>query len=200
MIATRAVTGLVLAGGRATRMGDVDKGLQPFRGEPLVVHVLARLAPQVGAILINANRHLEIYQQLGHRVIGDIVEGYAGPLAGLHAGLAACETDYLVAAACDVPLLPRDLVARLGEGLVANHGDDEKIDVAFASTAARHHPVFCLMRRTVAPSLAAFIAEGGRSVNAWVERMRGVAVSFDREDAFRNLNTLEELRDAEGSV
>lgn len=200
MIAIEAVTGLILAGGRATRMGEVDKGLQPFHGYPLVIHVLTRLAPQVGPILINANRHLEIYQQLGHRVIEDVIEGYAGPLAGLHAGLAACETDYLVAVPCDAPMLPRDLVARLGEGLMGNHGDGEKIDVAFASTAAGRHPVFCLMRRTVAPSLAVFIAEGGRSVNAWVDCVRGIATSFDHEDAFRNLNTLEELRDAEGGA
>ena len=199
MIGIEEVTGLILAGGRATRMGEVDKGLQPFHGYPLVIHVLTRLAPQVGPILINANRHLEIYQQLGHRVIEDVIEGYTGPLAGLHAGLAACETDYLVAVPCDAPLLPRDLVARLGEGLVCKPDDDE-IVVAFAGTAAGRHPVFCLMRRTVAPSLATFIAEGGRSVNAWVDRMRGVAVPFDHEDAFRNLNTLEELRDAEGGA
>lgn len=196
MIGTEELTGLILAGGRATRMGEIDKGLQPFHGYPLVIHVLTRLAPQVGTILINANRHREIYQQLGHRVIGDVIEGYAGPLAGLHAGLAACETDYLVAVPCDAPLLPRDLVARLGEALVGGAGDDE-IDVVFASTPAGRHPVFCMMRRTIAPSLLAFIEDGGRSVNTWVDRINSVAVSFDHEDAFRNLNTLEQLRDAE---
>ena len=189
------ITGLVLAGGLGTRMDAVDKGLQPFHGYPLVIHVLTRLAPQVGPILINANRHREIYEQLGHRVIGDVVEGYAGPLAGMHAGLAACETDYLVAVPCDAPFMPRDLVARMSEAFV-----DDAIDIAYATTAAGRHPVFCMMRRTIAPSLLTFIEDGGRSVNAWVDRVPSVAVSFDHEDAFRNLNTLDELRDAEGEA
>ncbi len=194
-LAVERITGLVLAGGRASRMGEIDKGLQPFHGYPLVLHVLTRLAPQVGAVLINANRNREVYESLGNRVIGDVVEGYAGPLAGLHAGLAACETDYLVAAPCDAPFLPRDLVARLSVAL-----SDDAGEVAFAATAIGRHPVFCMMRRTVAPSLLAFIEAGGRSVNAWVDRMNGIAVSFEHEDDFRNLNTLDELRDAEGDA
>ena len=200
MIGTERVTGLILAGGRATRMGEIDKGLQPFHGYPLVIHVVTRLAPQVGTLLINANRHREIYQQLGYRVVGDVIGDYAGPLAGLHAGLAACETDYLVAVPCDAPFLARDLVARLGERMSSGSSAElrnDPIDVAYATTASGRHPVFCMMRRAVAPALAAFIEEGGRSVNAWVDRMNGIAVSFDHEDAFRNLNTLEELRDAE---
>ncbi len=189
------ITGLVLAGGLATRMGAVDKGLQPLHGYPLVIHAVTRLTPQVGTILINANRHLEIYQQLGHRVIGDVIEGYAGPLAGLHAGLVACGTDYLVAVPCDAPFMPRDLVARLSEAFA-----DDAIDVAYATTPAGRHPVFCMMRRTITASLLAFIEGGGRSVNAWVDHADGVAVSFDHEDAFRNLNTLDQLRDAEGDA
>ena len=195
MIGIEESTGLVLAGGRASRMGEIDKGLQPFHGYPLVIHVLTRLAPQVGTMLINANRHREIYESLGHRVVGDVVEGYAGPLAGLHAGLAACETDYLVAAPCDAPFLPRDLVTRLGQAFI-----DDTIDVAFAATNAGRHPVFCMMRRSIAPSLLEFIQEGGRSVNTWVDRMDGIAVSFEHETDFRNLNTLDELRDAEGDA
>ncbi len=192
MIAAEDLTGLILAGGRATRMGEIDKGLQPFHGYPLVIHMVTRLAPQVGTVLINANRHREIYEQLGHRVIGDVIEGFAGPLAGLHAGLATCETDYLVAVPCDAPFFPRDLVARLSEAFA-----DDALAIAYATTAAGRHPVFCMMRRTIAPLLRAFIDEGGRSVNAWVDRVDGVAVSFDHEDAFRNLNTFDELRDAE---
>ena len=208
MIGTKELTGLILAGGRATRMGEIDKGLQAFHGYPLVIHVVTRLAPQVGTILINANRHREIYEQLGHRVIGDVIDDaideYAGPLAGLHAGLAACESDYLVAVPCDAPFLPRDLVARLGEGMSRGMSRgmsaglrNNAIDVAYATTASGRHPVFCMMRRAVAPSLATFVREGGRSVGAWLDRMNCIAVSFEHEDAFRNLNTLEELRDAE---
>ncbi len=195
MITAEDLTGLILAGGRATRMGDIDKGLQPFHGYPLVIHAVTRLAPQVGTILINANRHLETYQQLGHRVIVDVVEGYAGPLAGLHAGLVACRTDYLVAVPCDAPFMPRELVARLSEAFA-----DDAIDAAYATTPAGRHPVFCMMRRTITASLLAFLEDGGRSVNAWVDHVRGVAVSFDHEDAFRNLNTLDQLRDAEGEA
>ena len=187
------ITGLVLAGGRATRMGEIDKGLLPFHGYPLVIHAVTRLSPQVGSLLINANRHRDVYEQLGHRVIGDVVEGFAGPLAGIHAGLAACETDYLVAVPCDAPFMPRDLVTRLGDALVG----DATMALAYATTATGRHPVFCMMRRSVASALLAFIEGGGRSVGAWADRIDGIAVSFEHEDAFRNLNTLDDLHDAE---
>src|SRR5436305_15205563 len=106
------VTGLVLAGGQGSRMGGIDKGLQPFRGRPMVAHVVERFAPQVGEILINANRNLEEYARFGHRVIADEIAGFAGPLAGFERGLAHARCALLVTAPCDSPFLPLDLVAR----------------------------------------------------------------------------------------
>ncbi len=191
-IAIERITALVLAGGRGSRMGSVDKGLQPFDGRPLIASVIDRIDPQVGTVLINANRHLACYAGFGRPVIADRVAGQPGPLAGLHAGLAACETDYLVAVPCDAPFLPLDLVALLSASL------DDGVDVAVAQTAARLHPVFCLMRRSVVDDLAAYLAADGRAVHRWIERLRYRAVSFDDERAFVNLNTIAELRANEG--
>lgn len=187
MIAVERITGLVLAGGRGTRMGSVDKGLQVFRGEPLVAHVLRRIEPQAGTILISANRHRERYEALGHVVVADVADGHAGPLAGLHAGLTACRTDFLFVVPCDAPLVPHDLVSRLVEAF------DDEIALVVARTDNHLHPVFSLMRRTVLPDLAAYLASGNRAVRRWIERLPHREVSFDDERAFVNLNTLEEL-------
>ena len=187
MIARDDITGLVLAGGRGSRMGGVDKGLQPLHGRAMVEHVLARLAPQVDDIVINANQNLERYAVLGHRVVSDRVGGFAGPLAGLHAGLEAISQPLAVTVPCDSPFLPADLVARLRQHLGAN-------DLAVAKTGAQPHPVFALVRRSVAGNLEAYLAAGGRKIDAWYASLRVVEVAFDDEaDAFRNINTLEEL-------
>ena len=186
------ITGLVLAGGRGSRMGSVDKGLQAFRGEPMVAHVLARLVPQVGPIVIAANRNRDRYEAFGHRVVADRVADYAGPLAGLHAGLTVCETDFLVAVPCDAPSFPLDLVERLSRPFA-----DGNVDAAVARTASGLHPVFCMIRRNVVGELARFLDGGGRGVAVWIARLHGGAVSFDDERAFDNLNTIDELRDAE---
>lgn len=184
------ITGLILAGGQGRRMGQVDKGLQAFRGYPMVMHVLLRLSPQVGAILINANRNLEAYEGLGHPVVSDRIEGYAGPLAGLHAGLARCETPYLLSAPCDSPFLPTDLAQRLAQGLI-----EQKADLAVARTGAQLQPVFCLMRSDLEQHLADFLQQGGRKVDAWTSGLRLAEVDFaDQAEAFLNINTLEELQ------
>src|SRR6476469_5068234 len=138
------ITGIVLAGGQGSRMGGVDKGLQPFRGKAMVAHVLERLAPQVGTILVNANRNVEAYAAFGHRVIADEIEGFAGPLAGFERGLAHAATPLVVTAPCDSPFLPLDLVKRLHEALVRDGAD-----LAVAKTGDQAHPVFSLMRRAV---------------------------------------------------
>jgi molybdopterin-guanine dinucleotide biosynthesis protein A len=192
MIAIGRITGLVLAGGRGTRMGSVDKGLQPLDGEPLVAHVLRRFVPQVGTIAISANRNVVQYAAYGHAVVADVVEDFAGPLAGLHAGLVACGTEFLCAVPCDAPFLPHDLVANLSGAM------QDDVDAVVAEAGARRHPVFCLMRRTVVDDLAAWLASGGRAVHRWIERLPHRAVSFDDEQAFVNLNTLDELRALEG--
>ncbi len=181
------VSGIVLAGGLSRRMGGVDKGLQLLRGKPMVAHVLERLAPQVEEIVVNANQNLEHYGALGHRVVSDEIGGFAGPLAGLHAGLKAIHHPLAITVPCDSPFLPQDLVARLERHLDGN-------DVALAKTGDQPHPVFALVRRSLAPSLEAFLAAGGRKVDAWFATLKMVEVSFDDEaDAFRNINTLEEL-------
>ena len=171
-------------------MGGVDKGLELLRGKPMVAWVLERLAPQVGEIVINANQNLEAYAAFGHRVVPDAIGGFAGPLAGLHAGLAAAGHALVVTAPCDSPFLPADLVARLRAALGAN-------DLAVAKTGNQPHPVFSLVRRTVRAHLGAFLEGGGRKIDAWYASLRVVEVPFDDEaDAFRNINTREELRQA----
>jgi len=171
-------------------MGGVDKGLVHLRGKPMVAWVLERLAPQVGEIVINANQNLEAYAAFGHRVVPDEVGGFAGPLAGLHAGLAAVAHELAVTVPCDSPFLPADLVARLRAALGAN-------ELAVAKTGDQPHPVFSLVRRSVHAHLGAFLAGGGRKIDAWYASLKVVEVPFDDEaDAFRNINTREELGQA----
>lgn len=189
MIAAEDVTGIVLAGGQGRRMGGVDKGLVDFRGAPMVATVLARLAPQVGAIVVNANQNAERYAAFGHRVAPDAVGGFAGPLAGLHAGLAAVATPWAVTVPCDSPFLPGDLVARLAAG-----AERAGADVAVARTFDQPHPAFAFVRTSLAPHLDAFLAGGGRKIDRWYADLAVVEVSFDDEaDAFRNINTRDEL-------
>jgi len=183
------ITGVVLAGGQGSRMGGVDKGLQEFRGKPMVAHALERLQPQVDEILINANRNAEAYARFGHRVIADEIEGFAGPLAGFERGLAHASGDLVVTVPCDSPFLPRDLVARLREAL-----ERDDAQVAVAKTGDQAHPVFCLMRRDVHESLRQFLASGQRKIDRWYPQLRATLVAFDDEaDAFMNINTREEL-------
>ena len=184
------VTGIVLAGGQGRRMGGVDKGLQPLHGEPMVAAVLARLAPQVSELIINANQNLDAYARFGYRVVPDAVGGFAGPLAGLHAGLGAATHALAVTAPCDSPFLPLDLVSRLTRALGNN-------DVAVAKTGDQPHPVFSLVRVAVLDHLSRFLSAGGRKIDAWYSTLRVVEVPFDDEaDAFRNINTREELNQA----
>ncbi|HJW54607.1 MAG TPA: molybdenum cofactor guanylyltransferase MobA [Burkholderiaceae bacterium] len=187
------ITGLILAGGRGSRMGSVDKGLQPFRDAPMVLHAIMRLAPQVGTLMINANQNLGPYESFGLPVWPDQLAGFAGPLAGLQTGLAHCETDYLVTAPCDSPFLPPDLVARLGDALIAQDAD---LAVAVTEEDGRRqpHPVFCLVKAALLPHLTAYLQEGGRKIESWYRSLAFVEVLFPDATAFRNINTLEELR------
>jgi molybdenum cofactor guanylyltransferase len=180
-------SGIILAGGLGRRMGGVDKGLQPLHGKAMVEHVLERLGPQVSEIVINANQNHERYGAFGYRVVSDAIGGFAGPLAGLHAGLQAITQPFAVTVPCDSPFLPHDLVTRLRNHLGSN-------DLAVAKTGEQAHPVFALVRQSVAASLETFLASGGRKIDAWYAALKVVEVGFDDEaDAFRNINTLEEL-------
>jgi len=181
------ISGIVLAGGLGRRMGGVDKGLQLLHGKAMIEHALARLAPQVDDIVINANQNLERYRAFGHRVVSDEISGFAGPLAGLHAGLGAVAHPLAVTVPCDSPFLPLDLVSRLMNSIAEN-------DLAVAKTGDQPHPVFALVRTSVKKNLEAFLAGGGRKIDAWYASLKVVEVLFDDEaDAFRNINTLEEL-------
>jgi len=187
------ITGLVLAGGRGSRMGGVDKGLQAHLGMPLAMHALLRLSPQVGEVIINANRNLAAYESMGAPVWPDALPDYPGPLAGFLAGLEHCATPYLATVPCDSPHFPADLVARLAERL-----DAAAAEIAIAATREdgelRLQPVFCLMKATVLESLVAFTAGGQRKIDAWTATLRHVAVEFDDARAFVNANTVAELR------
>ena len=184
------ITGVVLAGGLGRRMGGVDKGLVEFRGRTMVEWALERLRPQVDELIINANRNVERYAAFGYPVFADEIEGFAGPLAGLHAALCRASCPLVATAPCDSPFLPADLVARLHAALVAADAE-----LAVARTFDQPHPVFCLCRRDVLPHLEAFLAAGGRKVDLWYATLKIVEVRFDdEEEAFRNINTRDELR------
>ena len=187
---TNQITGLVLAGGRGTRMGEVDKGLQHFRGKPMVAHVLERLTPQVDETIINANRNVDLYTAFGYRVVPDAIAGFAGPLAGLHIGMCSAITPLIVTSPCDSPFLPLNLVARLHDALIA--GD---ADLAVAKTFDQAHPVFCLTKTELEPHLRAFLESGQRKIDKWYATLQVVEVTFDDNvDAFANINTAEELK------
>ncbi len=193
MIEREQITGLVLAGGRGSRMGGVDKGLQNHHGLPLALNALLRLAPQVGAAMINANRNLGAYESMGVPVWPDALPDYAGPLAGFLAGLEHCETPYLVTVPCDTPAFPEDLVARLAAELEA-----AEADIAMAATheegRLQVQPVFCLLKASLLESLVRFTQGGQRKIDRWTALHRCVEVRFDDARAFFNANTPDELR------
>ncbi len=183
------VTGLILAGGRGSRMGGVDKGLVDCGGVPLVARVLARLQPQVGAVLINANRNQDAYVALGPRVVPDALTGYPGPLAGMAAGLAAADSDWLLTVPCDSPLLPMDLCARLLASATAADAE-----IAIVTDGERAHPVFALLSTSLRASLDAFLAGDERKILRWMGRHRMIEADFsDCPACFSNVNTAEEL-------
>lgn len=195
------VTGIVLAGGRGSRMGGADKGLQNFNGVPLALHTLLRLQPQVGETLVNANRNLGAYESFGVPVWPDALADYPGPLAGFLTGLEQSSTPWLVTVPCDTPLFPTDLVQRLGEA-----AEREDAEIAMASAPEvdgqqRTQPVFCLLRHELLESLVRFTHEGGRKIDKWTAQHRTVVVPFgppaDDPRAFFNANTLAELRELE---
>jgi molybdenum cofactor guanylyltransferase len=186
------ITGLVLAGGRGSRMGGVDKGLQNHRGLPLALHALLRLQPQVGALMVNANRNLGAYEAFGAPVWPDPMGDFQGPLVGFLAGLQHAETAWLATVPCDTPDFPPDLVARLAAAAAA---DDAELAYAVTVEDGREQPqpVFCLLQASLHDSLAHFLDGGGRKIDAWFAQHRAVAVRFDDPSAFFNANTADEL-------
>lgn len=200
MTAHAEITGLILAGGRAQRMGGIDKGLVPFMGKPLIEHAIARLGPQVTTILINANRNHDRYAQYGHAVIADHHADFAGPLAGFAAGLEHCNSEYLLSVPCDSPVFPLHLSEQLLEEMISTQSDlvyASSVDPAGTTWA---QPVFCLMRRSVQQSLQEFLDQGGRKIDRWFEALPSSTVVFADDAAFANTNTPEELQALEQAL
>ena len=184
------ISAIILSGGQATRMNGVDKGLVQLQQKPLIALVIARLQPQVDEILINANREIAQYEAFGLPVVKDENEEFIGPLAGFSLGLQHAKHDYVLTVPCDSPLLPLDLVERLLNGMT-----EALTDIAVASSDGNAHPVFCLMKKSVLPSLTAFLEQGERKVSAWQKSQKYVEVDFsDNFDGFINLNTFDDLK------
>lgn len=186
----RQITGGVLAGGRGSRMGGIDKGLALLEDRPLVEHVLQALAPQLDHMLINANRNLEQYANYGYPVVSDELEGHQGPLAGFAALLGACEDPWLLTVPCDTPALPTDLVSRLWDARTS--GD---ADIAVAHDGRRMQPAHALIRCSLLSDLQTFLDSGERKIDRWYARHNVVEVDFsDQPDTFHNLNRPEDYR------
>ncbi len=207
-ITPQDITGLILAGGRGSRMGGVDKGLQNFNGIPLALHTLMRLGPQVETVMVNANRNLSAYESFGASVWPDASADFAGPLSGFLVGLERAETPYVLTVPCDTPRLPLDLAERLAQALAR-----ENADIAMAAapetdadghTHLRTQPVFCLMKIELSESLVKFTHAGGRKIDAWTAQHTTVVVPFDAPSddplAFANVNTLTELQALENAA
>ena len=198
---TEPITALLLAGGRGSRMGGVDKGLQNFRGAPLALHALLRLQQQTlppADVMINANRNLAAYEAFGVPVWPDTLPDFAGPLAGFLTGLERCETPLLLTLPCDVPHFPLSLCERLAQALQAEQAEIAMAVAPEDDGQLRPQPVFCLLRAELMESLVRFTHGGGRKIDAWTAQHRQVLVPFDQPGddplAFANANTLAELR------
>jgi molybdopterin-guanine dinucleotide biosynthesis protein A len=211
MIPLSDISAVILAGGKGSRMGGVDKGLQSFNGTPLALHTMLRLQMQAGGplaqVMVNANRNLAAYEAFGASVWPDVLADYAGPLAGFLTGLERCESPYLATVPCDTPLFPLDLLARLATAV-----DEQAADIAMVNApetgrdgknALRPQPVFCLMKVGLLESLAEFVHGGGRKIDAWTAQHKTVLVPFDLQGddprAFFNANTLAELQSLQAS-
>ncbi|MCP5306314.1 MAG: molybdenum cofactor guanylyltransferase [Chromatiaceae bacterium] len=195
LIGSRDITALVLAGGKSRRMGGRDKGLLPFGTGLLIGHVLDAVVPQVGAVLISANRHQDAYSQFGYPVVADPLDGFQGPLAGFLAGLENMRTDYLLTLPCDGPVVVGNLVRRLADALEAAGAD-----IAVAHDGQRLQPVYALLHRRVLPGLRQALDEGERKIDRWYPRHHWVTVDFsDAPQQFSNINTPEDYANVGGT-
>jgi molybdopterin-guanine dinucleotide biosynthesis protein A len=174
-------------------MGGRDKGLQLLDGQPMIAHIIERLQPQVGHLLINANQNLDTYKVFGLPIVADVIGDFVGPLAGLHAGLHHCTSPYLLSVPCDCPFVPTDLTRRLGDALVSS-GANLAYAVTLNQNQTEHHPVFCLLKRDVMVGLGEYLSEGGRKVLTWMSSQAHVQVVFDDHSAFLNINTPDDLK------
>ncbi|NBS96804.1 MAG: molybdenum cofactor guanylyltransferase MobA [Betaproteobacteria bacterium] len=197
-ISPHEITGLVLAGGQGRRMGGVDKGLQNHQGMPLALHALMRLSPQVGQVMINANRNLAAYESMGVPVWPDAMSDYPGPLAGILVGMEHCETPYLATVPCDSPQFPADLVSRLADSLVAQDAEIAMAATRAADGSIQVQPVFCLIQTDLLESLVGYLHRGERKIDRWTAQHRCATIVFDDVSAFVNANTMGELQALQG--
>ncbi len=188
---TAKISAVILAGGRAQRMGEADKGLLLLDGKPLVAWVAECIARQVDEVLVSANRNLERYCELGYSVLPDAMPDFPGPLAGLHRALESVDHPLWLSVPCDTPFLPENLVERLRAALL-----EEDAEIAVATVEGCMQPVICLGHACLLPNLDGFLKRGGRRVGEWQADLRRVAVPFDDGESFRNINTPEELEEA----
>ena len=184
------ITGVVLAGGRARRMGGKDKGLIDLAGSSMAARVMEALRPQVGALMVNANRNQEAYARLGEPVIADVVGDYSGPLAGMASAMQHAGTTYVVTAPCDSPLIPADLVQRLYQAM-----GRARAEICVAHDGKRMQPVFALLHCTLLDSILAFLAQGGRKIDQWYALHNTTLADFsDSPETFLNVNTPEDRK------
>jgi molybdenum cofactor guanylyltransferase len=199
-MAKTLIDGLILCGGQAQRMGGQDKGLILLHNKPLFQHGIERFAPQVGNLMINANRNLDIYRQSGCSVYPDLQTDYSGPLAGFQVGLEHCKAPFLAIIPCDSPLLPLDLVQRLHDAVVRENTDIAYVTTRNASGEKFSHPVFCLLRNGLLNHLNQFLQKGERKIDRWFHQLRYSEVFFEDESPFININTPEDLAHIEDQL
>lgn len=182
------ITAVILAGGKARRMNGQDKGLITLHGRPMVDYIIEALQPQVGSILVNANRNTEQYAAFGLPVIADMLGDYFGPLVGMASGMDATATPFIVTTPCDSPIIPDNLVETLYRALQEN-----KADISVAHDGERMQPVFALLRRSLLASLLDYLNEGGRKIDTWFSQQPLALADFSGSaDTFLNLNTPED--------
>ncbi|BAO44945.1 molybdenum cofactor guanylyltransferase MobA [Thiolapillus brandeum] len=196
MINKQDITAMILAGGRGTRMGGRDKGLVPLGNRPMIAHVLQAIRPQVGNLIINANRNLSRYADFGFPVISDELEGFQGPLAGILAGLQSVPTPWMLCIPCDVPGIPHDLVARL---ILAQ--EEQQADMAVVHDGDRLQPAFALIPTTLTRDLETCLNRGERQLRQWcMSHHPALADYSDAPQHFININDHKELEHIQASA
>jgi molybdopterin-guanine dinucleotide biosynthesis protein A len=186
------ISGCILAGGQGTRFGGIDKGLIKFGASTLIEHATNRFSPQVESLIINANRNTDKYNEFGFPVVTDSITTFDGPLQGFYAGLVHSDSDYVAFAPCDCPFFPLDLVQQLAKSLI-----NSRIQISMAVAGGKPQPVFAIVSTDLQNSLGKFLANGGRKIRHWIESEKYATVSFPDSMAFDNINTADDLREAE---
>lgn len=190
------VTGVILAGGEARRMGGQDKGLIQIAGKPMIEYILDAIAGQVNTVIINANRNQDRYRCYGYPVIGDEFEGFNGPLAGMASCMGKINTELMLTVPCDSPYIPEDLAKRLYRQLREKHAD-----ISAAHDGKRIQPVFALMKCNLLSSLLDYLNQGDRKIDRWFGQHHLAVTDFsDKPETFININTPEDIEQIEATL